>query len=92
MVEKHMLPENTQLAVDYESISAVNPPVKKATLFHTVSDEALTLMKITHLCTKYSGAGGALQLHSSRVPLQSGGYFSYCLCRLSKQGLPPPSA
>ncbi|XP_053496746.1 little elongation complex subunit 2 isoform X1 [Ictalurus furcatus] len=35
MVEKRALPENTQLAVDYESVSAVNPPVKKATHFHT---------------------------------------------------------
>lgn len=45
MVEKQMLPSFTQLAVDYESISAVNPPVKKAAHSHTVSDEALTLIK-----------------------------------------------
>ncbi|TSM52300.1 Nuclear receptor ROR-alpha [Bagarius yarrelli] len=34
MVEKRMLPENTQLVTDYETISAVNPPVKKAAHFH----------------------------------------------------------
>lgn len=56
MVEKRALPENTQLAVDYESVSAVNPPVKKATHFHTVSDDALTLIKMTYLCSEYSGA------------------------------------
>ncbi|KAK3558919.1 hypothetical protein QTP86_032183 [Hemibagrus guttatus] len=35
MIEKRIVPENTQLTTDYESISAVNPPVKKATHFHT---------------------------------------------------------
>lgn len=38
MVEKRMLTEDTQLAVDYESVSATNPPIKKAVFYHTVSD------------------------------------------------------
>lgn len=46
MVEKQMLPENTQLAVDYESVSSVNPPVKKAARFHTVSNDTLTRIQI----------------------------------------------
>lgn len=60
MVEKQMLPENTQLATDYESISAVNPPVKKATHFHAVSD----LYKSPDLCTEVVPRA-ALPLHSS---------------------------
>ncbi|XP_060770852.1 little elongation complex subunit 2 isoform X2 [Neoarius graeffei] len=55
MVEKRMLPENTQLAVDYESISAVSPPVKKATRFHTpissdTNAEKLSATYEPHVC------------------------------------------
>ncbi|KAF4081353.1 hypothetical protein AMELA_G00160400 [Ameiurus melas] len=55
MVEKRALPENTQLAVDYESISAVNPPVKKATLFHTPISSDMNAEKLSatyepHVC------------------------------------------
>lgn len=41
MVEKRIPTESTQLPTDYESISAVNPPDKKAARFHTVSDGIL---------------------------------------------------
>ncbi|MCJ8735933.1 hypothetical protein PDJAM_G00253130 [Pangasius djambal] len=55
MVEKQMLPENTQLAVDYESISAVDPPLKKATRFHTpissdTNAEKLSATYEPHVC------------------------------------------
>ncbi|XP_046715293.1 little elongation complex subunit 2 isoform X2 [Silurus meridionalis] len=55
MVEKRMLPENTQLAVDYESISAVIPPDKKATHFHTpissdTNAEKLSATYEPHVC------------------------------------------
>lgn len=35
MVEKNLLPEDTQLAGDYETISSVIPPAKKASSLHT---------------------------------------------------------
>ncbi|XP_052400421.1 little elongation complex subunit 2 isoform X2 [Carassius gibelio] len=35
MLDTKVIPENTQLAVDYETVSNVIPPAKKATLGHT---------------------------------------------------------
>lgn len=37
MLDTKVIAENTQLAVDYETVSNVIPPAKKATLGHTVS-------------------------------------------------------
>ncbi|XP_062847945.1 little elongation complex subunit 2 [Trichomycterus rosablanca] len=55
MTEKRMLPENTQLAVDYESVSAVIPPSKKANNSHTPisSDRNAEMLSATyepHVC------------------------------------------
>lgn len=36
MLEKKVIPEDSQLAVDYETVSNVVPPAKKATSAHTV--------------------------------------------------------
>ncbi len=38
MLDKKVIAENTQLAVDYETVSNVVPPAKKATSVHTVSN------------------------------------------------------
>ncbi|XP_072526929.1 little elongation complex subunit 2 [Salminus brasiliensis] len=55
MVEKRMLPEQTQLSVDYDSVSAVIPPSTKARHFHTAisSDsnaEKLGAIYEPHVC------------------------------------------
>ncbi|XP_053343331.1 little elongation complex subunit 2 isoform X1 [Clarias gariepinus] len=55
MVEKRMLTEDTQLAVDYESVSATNPPIKKAVFYHTpissdTNAEKLSATYEPHVC------------------------------------------
>ncbi|XP_051975189.1 little elongation complex subunit 2 [Xyrauchen texanus] len=55
MIEKKMMPENTKLAVDYETISSVIPPAKKASSLHAAvsSDsnaEKLSATYEPHVC------------------------------------------
>ncbi|GAA6105036.1 little elongation complex subunit 2 [Tachysurus ichikawai] len=55
MVEKRIPTESTQLPTDYESISAVNPPDKKAARFHTpissdTNAEKLSATYEPHVC------------------------------------------
>lgn len=43
MLEKKVIPEDSQLAVDYETVSNVIPPAKKATSAHTVSSLSINV-------------------------------------------------
>ncbi|XP_026094984.1 little elongation complex subunit 2-like isoform X1 [Carassius auratus] len=50
MLDTKVIPENTQLAVDYETVSNVIPPAKKATLGHTAISNDRNAEK---LCVTY---------------------------------------
>ncbi|XP_058623784.1 little elongation complex subunit 2 isoform X2 [Onychostoma macrolepis] len=47
MVDKKVIAENTQLAVDYETVSNVVPPAKKATSVHTAISNDSNAEKLT---------------------------------------------
>ncbi len=46
MLDKKVIAENTQLAVDYETVSNVVPPAKKTTSVHTVSSLSVMVWDI----------------------------------------------
>lgn len=53
MLEKKVLPEDSRLAVDYESVSKVVPPAKKATSAHTVSSLFINVSFFTGFWSSY---------------------------------------